>query len=229
MPRDAHFAPEIFAFLAELRDNNNRQWFQANKGRYESDVRDPLLAFVADFAGPLRDISPHFVADPRPVGGSIFRIYRDVRFSKDKSPYKTQAAAHFRHEVGKEVHGPGFYLHLEPGGVFAGFGIWHPDLRTLSKIRDAIVANPARWRRIVSDDGFTGHYQLMGESLSRPPKGYDADHPLVEDLKRKDFVATMGFTEDDACSPGFPDRYAESCRGAGPFMEFLTVAVGLPW
>ena len=215
--------------MAELRLNNNRQWFQANRDRYESDVRGPLLDFVAEFASRLVGISSHFVADPRPVGGSIFRIHRDVRFSKDKSPYKTQAAMHFRHSVGKEVHGPGFYLHLEPGEVFAGVGMWHPDSRTLGMVRDAIVTKPVRWERIMSDDGFSAQYRLGGDSLKRPPKGYDPDHPLIEDLKRKDFIASKDFTVEDACAPDFIDRYADACRGAAPFMEFLTRAVGLPW
>ena len=110
MDSKAHFTPALFEFLAELSMNNDREWFQANKARYERDVRNPLLDFVADFGERLRTISPHMVADPRASGGSMFRIYRDVRFSKDKSPYKTNAGAHFRHEVGREVHGPGFYL-----------------------------------------------------------------------------------------------------------------------
>jgi uncharacterized protein (TIGR02453 family) len=229
MSQSSHFGPELFEFLVELRLNNNRQWFKANKGRYESDVRGPLLDFVAEFASRLRDISPHFVADPRPVGGSIFRIYRDLRFSRDKSPYKTQAAAHFRHKLGKEVHGPGFYLHLEPGEVYAGVGMWHPDADSATKIRDAMVANPDRWRRIISNEGFSAQYRLDGESLKRPPKGYDPDQPLIEDLKRKDFIASRRFTEKDACAPDFVERYGDACQEAAPFMEFLTRAVGLPW
>ena len=229
MAGDAHFGLELFEFLAELNLNNNREWFQANKARYESDVRDPLLDFVAEFGERLGDISPHYVADPRPVGGSIFRIYRDVRFSRDKSPYKTAAAAHFRHEVGREVHGPGFYLHLEPGEVFAGVGLWHPVSPTLGKIRDAIVANSARWQSIVNDKGFASQFEMDGESLSRPPKGYDPGHLLIEDLKREDFVASRAFSEEEACAPNFIDRYADACRVGGPFMEFLTTAAGLPW
>ena len=229
MADEAHFGRKLFEFFAELRLNNNREWFQANKGRYESEVLDPLLAFVADFGGRLSGISPHFVADPRRVGGSIFRIYRDVRFSKDKSPYKTQAAIHFRHEVGKEVHGPGFYMHLAPGEVFAGVGMWHPESKSLAKIRDAIVANPQRWRRALSDKKFASRYELEGDSLKRPPKGYDPDHPMIEDLKRKDFVASLVFSEDGACEPDFIDQYADSCRASAPFMKFLTEAVGLPW
>jgi len=108
--------PELFGFLEELKDNNDRTWFQANKSRYEEQVKSPLLAFIGGFDERLQRLSPHFVADPRPVGGSMFRIYRDVRFAKDKSPYKTAAGIHFRHERAKDVHAPGYYLHLEPAG-----------------------------------------------------------------------------------------------------------------
>ena len=204
----AHFTPALFEFLDELSDNNNREWFQANKERYERDVRDALVRFVADFAGKLEEISPHMVADPRPSGGSVFRIYRDVRFSKDKSPYKTNSGIHFRHEVGREVHGPGFYLHLEPGNVFGGAGIWMPSSKTLANIREAIVANPGKWERIVNDQDFTSTFTLEGDSLKRAPKGIDSNHPLIEDLKRKSFVAGTTFTQDDACSPGFIGAYA---------------------
>ena len=176
----AHFSPALFEFLAELSMNNNREWFQANKARYERDVRNPLLEFVADFGERLRTISPHMVADPRASGGSMFRIYRDVRFSKDKSPYKTNAGAHFRHEVGREVHGPGFYLHLQPGSVYAGAGIWMPNSATLGKIRGAIVENPGRWERIIGDEAFSSRFNLEGDSLKRAPKGIDPDHPLIE-------------------------------------------------
>ena len=225
----AHFTPALFEFLAELSMNNNREWFQTNKARYERDVRNPLLQFVADFGERLRAISPYMVADPRPTGGSMFRIYRDVRFSKDKSPYKTNAGAHFRHEVGREVHGPGFYLHLQPGSVFAGAGIWMPNTATLGKIRGAIVENPGRWERIVGDQAFRSRFNLEGDSLKRAPRGIDPDHPLIEYLKLKSFAAGTSFDEDDVISPGFIDIYANACRTAAPFSEFLTRAVGLDW
>ena len=123
---DPHFTPEFFEFLLELRSNNDRDWFQANKGRYERDVKNPLLRFIEDFEPRLHSISSHYIADAHANGGSMFRIYRDLRFSKDKSPYKTQAAAQFRHEEGKTAHAPGFYLHIAPGEVFAGVGMWQP-------------------------------------------------------------------------------------------------------
>ena len=229
MGSSAHFTPALFEFLADLSMNNNREWFQANKSRYESDVRDALVGFVADFGDRLKKVSPHMVADPRPSGGSVFRIYRDVRFSKNKSPYKTNAGVHFRHEVGRKVHGPGFYLHLEPGNVFVGAGIWMPDSATIGRVRDAIVANPEKWEGIVNDERFRAVYTLEGDSLKRAPKGFDPDHPLIEDLKRKSFVAMTSFTEEDACSPGFIDVYADACGVARPFSEFLTKAVGLKW
>ena len=225
----AHFTPHLFEFLLELRANNDRAWFQDNKGRYEQHVKEPLLQFIADIGPELQSISEHFVADTRTNGGSMFRIYRDVRFSKDKSPYKTQAAAHFRHEVGKSAHAPGFYLHLAPDEVFAGVGLWQPDSATLGRIRNRIASNPKRWERASKDPAFLDAFELTGSSLKRPPKGFDADHPCIEDLKRKDHIAACMFDEEEATSPGFLDDFADACRTASPYMEFLATAAGLPY
>ncbi len=225
----SYFEPSLFEFLLELRHHNNREWFQANKKRYEAHVRHPMLRFIADFGEPLRTISEQFVADPRANGGSLFRIYRDVRFSKDKSPYKINAGAHFRHAVGRDVHAPGFYLHMEPGNIFVGSGIWHPGRPALTKIRDAIVEHPKQWQQIVSSDALRAPGVLTGESLKRPPTGYDADHPLIEDLKRKDFIAHATFAEAQACAPDFMAVFTETCRGFSPLVQFLTTALELPW
>jgi uncharacterized protein (TIGR02453 family) len=229
MTQNGHIAPELFTFFRELKENNNREWFQANKARYETHVREPLLQFIADFGLRLAEITPHYVADARRSGGSLFRINRDIRFSPDKSPYKTGAGIQFRHESGQDVHAPGFYLHLEPEGVFVGVGIWQPDNQTLGKIRDAIVENSEDWRKIKSDKTFSATFSLGGDSLKRPPKGYDPDHPLIEDLKRKDFIASCSLSEAEVCRPDFIDQFAERCRAAGPFMAFLTTSLGLPW
>ena len=229
MTDKAYISPELFTFFRELKANNNREWFQAHKRRYEAQVRAPLLRFIADFGLRLAELSPHYLADARPVGGSLFRINRDIRFSKDKSPYKTAAGLQFRHESGKDVHAPGFYLHLEPGSVFAGVGLWQPEAKALAKIREAIVADPARWQQASAAEEFRAVYQLGGESLQRPPKGYDPEHPLIEDLKRKDFIASVAFSEADVCAPDFIDRYSELCRQAAPFMAFLTTVLGLAW
>ncbi|MXV89234.1 MAG: DUF2461 domain-containing protein [Acidimicrobiia bacterium] len=224
-----HFTPDLLEFLLDLRANNDREWFAENKGRYERHVKEPLLAFIEDFEPYLHSISEHFVADARANGGSMFRIYRDVRFSKDKSPYKTQAAVQFRHEAGRSVHAPGFYLHLEPDVVFAGVGLWRPDSAALARIRERIVDDPVAWQAAAGDPGFVEEFDLEGESLKRPPKGFDPEHPLIEDLKRKDHVGTCMFDEDEATAPGFIDVFADACRTSSPYMEFLTAAVGLPY
>lgn len=224
-----HITQELFDFLRELEKNNNRPWFQANKDRYERHVKEPLLRFISDFVPHLATVSTHFVADPRSVGGSLFRIYRDTRFSRDKTPYKTHAGLHFRHRRGKDVHAPGFYLHLEPGGCFVGMGIWHPESATLKQIRDAIVARPNDWERAISDPDFAAHFQIQGDVLKRPPRGFDPHHPWIEDIKRKDFVAGIDIAEADTMHRDFIDRFADLCRRGTPFMRFLAGALGLEW
>jgi len=222
-----HFTKDLFNFLKDLKENNNREWFQDNKDRYRTSVQEPLLAFIGDFAPHLRKISPHFIADPRPSGGSMFRIYRDVRFSKDKSPYKTHAAAQFRHREARDVHAPGFYLHLEPGSVFVGIGLWHPEGATLTAVRDAIVSRPEAWQKAITDRRFTRHFTLVGESLKRPPRGVDPDHLQIEHLKRKDFVASEKLTMKAALAPDFMATFTACCAASVPFVRFLTEAVGL--
>ena len=229
MPKTPHFTPELPTFLRQLKRNNNRDWFAANKKRYEEVVRDPMLQFIKDVAPKLKKISPQFVADPKTVGGSLFRIYRDTRFSRDKSPYKTWAAMQFRHRKGKDVHAPGFYLHIEPDNVFTGVGIWHPDSDTLSKIREAIAEKPPAWKRAIGAKTFKSKYELVGESLKRAPKGYDPEHPLIDDLKRKDFIAVANFNPKDLIRADFIDRFAQTAATATPFMKFLTGAVGVRW
>ncbi len=211
--------------MKDLRRNNSREWFQKNRERYESEVRDPFLRFISDLGPHLSKISRHFVADPRPTGGSLFRIYRDTRFSKDKSPYKTNAAADFRHRAaGRDVHAPGFYLNIEPGGCLAAAGVWHPDPPALAKVRDAIVERPKEWERIRRLG-----LEVEGDSLVRPPKGYDAAHPFISDVKHKDFYTTVPFTEKQACSARFLLDFVAVCKKMSPLVEFLAEALRMPW
>ncbi len=225
MPAEPHFTPRLFKFLRDLERRNERPWFQANKARYIAEVQQPMLRFIADFATPLRKLAPAFEADPRPSGGSMFRIYRDTRFARDKSPYKTHAAAHFRHrQTRAEVHGPGFYFHLEPGRCFIGGGLWLPEAPLLKKARDAIAADVGGWRKVRRTVG-----EVEGEGLSRAPQGYDPAHPFVDDLKRKSFFASVAFADAEVVAPGFIDRCAEACRSVRPLMKFLTEAAGLDW
>ena len=215
------FSPELFTFLRDLADNNDREWFAASKARYVAEVQEPALAFIEDVGMRLPEISRHFVADARTSGGSLFRIYRDVRFSKDKSPYKTHVGIQFRHARSRDVHAPGFYLNLGPDRVFMACGTWRPDRDTLHAIRTAIAARPARWQGIVEESPFQEHFKLGGEALKRPPAGFDREHPLIEELKRKDFIAVADLTEADATASGFLDRFVELCGDASGFMRFL--------
>ena len=225
----SHFRPELFAFLRALKRHNDRLWFDRNRERYETDVRAPFLRFIADIADPLHSVSAAVVADPRPVGGSMFRIHRDTRFSKDKSPYKTHAAAHFRHRAGRDVHAPGFYLHLEQGKVFFGAGIWHPDSQALATIREAILDNEALWTAATRSRAFRRACSWEGESARRVPRGVPADHPLLEDLKRKDFTVFAASSEAEACRSDFGRRFIRFCRAAAPLNELLARALGLDW
>ncbi len=184
-----YFTPKLFAFLRDLAENNDREWFKQHQDEYEEWVREPALDFINDFADPLGKISNHFIVDSRKVGGSLFRIQRDTRFSKDKTPYKSNTGVQFRHRMGRDVHAPGFYLNLQPRGCFIGVGLWRPDTRIAYAIREAIAAEPARWKRATRSKRFADVFTLGGDSLVRTPRGFEDAHPLLEDLKRKDFVA----------------------------------------
>lgn len=220
-----YITTKTFKFLKELAANNKREWFLENKPRYEAEVRDPALRLIADFSPHLNKISKNLLADPRPSGGSLFRIHRDTRFSKDKTPYKTHVGITFRHVDGKDVHGPILYLHIEPGRVFLGAGMWHPPAESLAQIRDAIVEHPARWKKVIAKvDVGEG-----SDKLKRPPRGYDPDHPLIEDLKRKSFISAADLTQKQVMSDKLLSDLAREYKRRAPILEFLSNAVGLPW
>jgi uncharacterized protein (TIGR02453 family) len=223
MGENTYFSPDALEFLRQLKRRNNREWFNSNKERYQQSVVVPALRFISDFATPLAKLSGHFVADARPSRGSLFRIYRDTRFSADKKPYKTHVGIHFSHESGKDAHAPVFYLHLEPDNCFAAAGVWHPDNRALTKIRAAIVASPEQWKKAVRK------LQLEGESLSRPPKGFPCDHPLIGDLKRKDYVSSVPLSEDQICSVRLMRDFTAACKSMSPLVEFTTKALGFKY
>lgn len=222
------FTPELFDFLRDLAENNDREWFQLNKFRYEESVKDPALAFIAAFGPYLNKVSPHFQAIPRAQGGSLFRIYRDTRFGKDKSPYKTNTGLHFRHEAGKDAHAPGFYVHLAAGEVFFGAGLWKPEGPTARAIRQLIVDKPDEWKTVKTGMDKT-NLTLTGDSLVRPPRGFDPENPFIDDIKRKDFLATVELDEKAALAPDFIENIAELCAQAAPLVRFLCKAVDVPF
>ncbi|MDM3871996.1 DUF2461 domain-containing protein [Porticoccus sp. W117] len=218
------FTTKTISFLQQLRTNNNRDWFNDHKQDYEDVVRTPALEFIEQMAAPLAKISPQFEAIPKKVGGSLMRIYRDTRFGKDKTPYKTNIGIQFRHRLGKDVHAPGFYLHIEPGEVFVGVGIWRPDSATLLKIRTAITEKPKPYQQALAHKPFQ-HFSMAGDSLKRPPRGFDAEHPLVEELKRKDFIAVTELDEKVLFEKSLVNKIAKQFDSATPLMKFLCQAI----
>lgn len=218
------FGPAL-RFLEELASHNERDWFEANKARYEADVREPARAFVRAMAPLLLGVSREFVADDRKVGGSIMRVHKDVRFSKDKSPYKTNLGIQFRHRTGKDVHAPGLYVHVEPDRTFLGAGMWHPEAEALLALRNAIAASPAKWRRVVDDPALSACWRQAGASLKRPPRGFAADHEAVEDLKRTDFILDSPLKLTAVRKPGLVEDVAARLVRAAPYLRFQCSAL----
>jgi len=218
------FSRKSVAFLKELLNNNNKAWFDKNRQRYEDEVRTPALEFIEAMAQPLSKISPHFVASPKKVGGSLMRVHKDIRFSKDKTPYKTNIGIHFKHERGKDVHAPGFYLHIEPGDVFVGAGIWRPESSTLRNVRMLIDENPAQWKKLSKKLQGKDNFNLSGDSLKRAPKGYSEDHTMIEDLKRKDFIAVQNLKPSVITGKDFHKDIARLFKSAAPLVKFVCTA-----
>lgn len=222
-----YFTTKTMKFLKQLALNNERDWFNANKQVYEDTVRTPALNFITDIADELMMISPHFQARPKKVGGSLMRIYRDVRFSKEKIPYKTNIGIRFHHERAKDVHSPGFYVHIEPGNCFIGAGIWRPDSDSLGSIRDWIVKKESLWLEVINYSRFNTHFSLGGSTLIRPPRGYDKEHPLIKDLKRKDFIAIAPVSNKFVLDNDFRDDVFSYFSEADQYMQFLCDALEL--
>jgi uncharacterized protein (TIGR02453 family) len=221
------FSKATVSFLDELAANNNRAWFEANRERYEALVREPALEFIAAMAPALSRLAPEFRADPRKSGGSLMRVFRDTRFSRNKTPYKTNIGIQFRHSLGKDVHAPGFYVHIAGDECFLGAGCWRPDPDVLGRIRELIAADPQRWFAVRDDEKLRALWSLTGDTLSRPPRGYAADHPAIDDLKRKDFVALAPLSAAEIVGPRLLKLAEARFSAATPLMAFLCSAVGV--
>ncbi len=224
------FSERMLDFLVDLAAHNDREWFNVHKDDYESLLREPALEYIRQVAGPLADISPHMRASDRKQGGSLMRIHRDVRFSRDKSPYKTNVGIQFRHESGTDVYAPSYYVHIAPDDCFLGVGSYAPDRDALAAYRRAIDQHPRKWRQVKriadSDDWrLDGH----GDSLKRPPRGYSADHPMIDDIKRKHFIITHDLDIEDVTAPDFVDYTIARFQESRQWMAFLTNALGLPF
>ncbi|MFV2032741.1 MAG: DUF2461 domain-containing protein [Gammaproteobacteria bacterium] len=224
------FDPKFLKFFKSLAKNNNREWFSEHKPEYFQSVVKPMTHFIEAMAPRLNRISKHYIADPKPHGGSMFRIYRDVRFSKDKSPYKLHAACQFRHNLGKDAHTPGFYVHLSAEEVVFGGGIWLPSAPELIKIRDTIVDNPQEWHRIKTSRSINKLCGgISGDGLKRPPKGYDPEHQHLEDLKRKSFFVMRHEEPEIIFDRYFIDEVETTFKAAKPLMQYICFALDVPF
>lgn len=231
-PAWQRFDPAALRFLGQLRRNNRRDWFLDHRGEYEALVRQPLRALVEEVDVLLAEVMPELRGDP---ARSVFRIHRDVRFSSDKSPYKTHAAAWFPHHdagsgVGQVAHGgAGFYVHLEPGASLVAAGIWMPPKPSLDLIRARLVDRHAEFARLVNAATFRRRMGRLSEEamLVRAPRGSDPDHPAAPWLRYKSFTVHRMLSDDEITSPRLLTALATDLRTVRPLVRWLNSALGL--
>jgi uncharacterized protein (TIGR02453 family) len=205
--------PSTLEFLLELQANNNREWFTANKPRYQTAYEQ-----YKTFAGEVLDaMSAHDHIEAL----NVFRIYRDVRFSKDKQPYKNHLGASMSRAT-KWLRG-GYYFHVEPGASFVGGGFWAPNPADLKRIREGIAADHEELRRILADPVFKKTFgQMEGECLKTAPQGYAKDHPAIDLLKHKQFLISRKFTDKEVLAPSFRDEIVATFRNMRPFFDYMS-------
>ena len=224
----SHFTPASLKFLRGLARHNDKAWFEAHRQDYEAHVRQPFLRLITDLQPALASVSPHFRADPRTVGGSLFRIHRDARFSSDKSPYKPWQGARLFHERRREVPAPSFYVHLQPGGSFVGGGLWHPEADTQRRVRQFILDNPATWKKVAHDPKLRRRFALDDtEVLSRAPRGFPADFEFIDDLKHRNWVFWRSLDDATMTGPRLRRTLETDLVALGPFIDYLCAALDL--
>lgn len=224
----SYFSESSLRFLRGLARHNDKAWFQAHRGDYEAHVRQPFLRLIGDLQPVLATISPHFRADPRPVGGSLFRIHRDARYSHDKSPYKSWQGARLFHERRREVAAPSFYVHLQPGGSFVGAGLWHPETATQRRVRQFIFDNPGSWRRAAHDPSFRRRFELdQEEMLVRTPRGFPADFEFIDDLRHRNWVFWRPLDDATMTGPRLRRTLEADLAALGPLVDYLCAALEL--
>ena len=224
----SYFSQASLKFLRSLARNNSREWFHAHKADYEAHVRAPFQRLLIDLQPALAVVSAHYRADPKSVGGSLFRIQRDTRFANDKAPYKAWQGARLFHERGRQVEAPSFYLHLQPGGCFVGAGLWHPQPDTLRRVRQFLIDNPGSWKAAAHDPKFRKRFELDdSERLTRAPRGFPADFEFADDLRRKNFVAFRAIDDEVMTGPRLLKTLATDLAGLVPFTDYLCAALDL--
>jgi len=215
----------LVRFLGQLDKNNNRAWFERNKARYEAEVREPVLAFIRAIAPKIERTFPFILVSDSKVAGSMMRPYRDTRFTSGKLPYKTNVGIHFRHLRGEDAHAPGLWMHIEPREFWLAVGMWKPDGQTLDKVRRRIVQCPGEWVAARDAPRFRAVWEVVGDALKRPPRGFEGDHPLIADIKRKEFLGFRDMGMAELYRDEVVDRVAAHFAAAKPFMKFLCDAL----
>ena len=219
VPSTAGFTPRTLAFLRALERNNRREWFHARKDRYEADVRAPMVALVERLAADLPAFAPDLIANPR---ASMYRPYRDTRFSADKAPIKTNVAAVFPHRLLAKHEGAGFYLEVAPHHVWYGGGMYMPTSAQLHQVREHIAAHHARLARLLGAPAFRRTFgSLEGAQLQRVPRGFPADHAAAAFLKYKQFLAFCERPAEFATTPGFYRTILAAFKVLAPLVAFL--------
>lgn len=224
----SYFSEKSFRFLRALHRHNERAWFHAHKADYETHVREPFQRLLGDLQAPLAAVSPHFRAEPRGVGGSLFRIQRDTRFSGDKAPYKSWQGARLFHERARQVPAPSFYLHLQPGQCFVGAGLWHPEPATQRVIRQFILDNPGGWKAAVHAPAFRRRFELESEEmLVRPPRGFPPEFEFIDDLRRRNFVASRWIADEVMQGSALLRTLSKDLQALAPLVDYLCAALDL--
>ena len=223
-----YFDDKSLKFLRSLARHNERAWFLDHKADYDAHVRGPFLRLLTDLQPIVAGISDHYRADPRPVGGSLFRIQRDTRFANDKTPYKTWQGARLSHARGRQVEAPLFYLHLQPGRCFVGAGLWHSPTPVQRQVRQFIVDNPGGWQAAAHAQAFRKRFDLDDDDmLVRAPKGYPADFAFADDLRRRNFVASRPIDDATMLGPRLLKTLDTDLRALAPFVDYLCAALDL--
>lgn len=223
-----YFDARSFKFLHALARHNERTWFHAHKADYEAFVRAPFQRLLVDLQPTLAQVSLHYRAEPKTVGGSLFRIQRDTRFANDKSPYKSWQGARLFHERRRELAAPSFYLHLQAGRCFVGAGLWHPETATQRRIRQFIFENPSGWKKAAHAPAFRRRYDLAsGETLVRPPRGFPPEFEFIDDLRHKNFVAVRNIDDSTMTGPRLRQVVERDLKALAPFADYLCAALDL--
>jgi uncharacterized protein (TIGR02453 family) len=223
------FPKDTRRFLLELSENNNREWFAVNKQRYEQSFLAPSLELIRSLEKPLAKTAPLLIVEPKKTGGSLMRIYKDTRFSKDKTPYKTNIGLHFRHRAGKDVHAPGVYLHIAADECFLGAGIWKPPSDALRRIRELIVEDPAAWKRILKHKKFSASFDMFEDRLKSAPRGFDKQHPSIDDLRQRSFLGMASLPPKQIEGKSLVTTVTKLVADARPLMAYLCRALDQPY